>query len=288
MALALNIGKCTLLGNYRENNEDSIEVKVFPDMTICIVADGMGGQAAGEIASKRAIDVVPRELRKNLPNANSEDNVKQVIRKAVVQANEEIITMGTLDRDLKNMGTTIVLALWRKGRELYLANLGDSRAYLIRGGTITQLTTDHSLAQALVENKTISLEEAKEHRFKNVLWKYLGSKDVGEGPDVKPIILENGDRFLLCSDGLTGPVPDAKLLKFIQDHPNAQSCADGLGQLALDDGSRDNVSCIVIEVVEGAGGGAGSTQFRSSDSVERPAPPATPSPSTPRGDLRGS
>src|ERR1041385_5548317 len=128
MPLALNIGKCTLLGNYRENNEDSVEVKQFPDMTVCIVADGMGGQAAGEIASKRAIEVVPRELRKNLAGATSEDLTKQVIRKAIVQANEEIITMGSLDRDLKNMGTTIVMALWRKGREMFVSNLGDSRA----------------------------------------------------------------------------------------------------------------------------------------------------------------
>jgi PPM family protein phosphatase len=238
------------LGNYRENNEDSIEVKQFPDMTLCIVADGMGGQAAGEIASKRAIEVVPRELRKNLAAAGNEDQLKQVVRKAVVQANEEIITMGSLDRDLKSMGTTIVLTLWRKGRELYVANLGDSRAYLVRGGKIEQLTIDHSLAWALVENKTITPEEAKEHRFKNVLWKYLGSKEIGDGPEVTPIILEKGDRFLLCSDGLTGPVPDEKILQFVQEHPDVQACADGLGQLALDMGSRDNVSCIVIEVVE--------------------------------------
>jgi protein phosphatase len=250
MPLSLNVGKCTLLGNYRENNEDSIEFKQFPDMTICIVADGMGGQAAGEIASKRAIEVVPRELRKNLPAATSDDQVKQVIRKAVVQANDEIITMGSLDRDMKNMGTTIVLALWKKGRELYISNLGDSRAYLVRGNAIQQLTIDHSLAQALVENKTISPEEAREHRFKNVLWKYLGSKEIGDGPDVKGIELEKGDRFLLCTDGLTGPVPDDKLLEFMNAHPNVQECADGLGQLALEMGSRDNVSCIVIEAVE--------------------------------------
>ena len=250
MPLALNIGKCTLLGNYRENNEDSIEVKQFPDMTICIVADGMGGQAAGEIASKRAIEVVPRELRKNLAAQSSEDQVKQIVRKAVVQTNDEIITMGSLDRDLKNMGTTIVLALWRRGRELYLANLGDSRAYMVRAGQIEQLTIDHSLAWALVENKTITAAEAKEHRFKNVLWKYLGSKEIGDGPEVKPIELEKGDKFLLCSDGLTGPVPDEKLLEFMQAHPNVQECADGLGQLAHEMGSRDNVSCIVIEVVE--------------------------------------
>ena len=113
MPLGLNIGKCTLLGNYRENNEDAVEVKQFPDMIIGIVADGMGGQAAGEIASKRAVEVIPRELRKHLqPNA-APDVAKNVIRKSVVQANEEIIAIGALDRDLKNMGTIVVLAIWR-------------------------------------------------------------------------------------------------------------------------------------------------------------------------------
>ncbi len=250
MALTLNIGKCTLLGNYRENNEDAIEVKQFPDLTICIVADGMGGQAAGEIASKRAIDVVPRELKKsNLAHAGTDD-ARKIIRQAVVKANEEIITMGQLDRDLKNMGTTIVLAVWRKGPELFIAGVGDSRAYLLRGGTIKQLTVDHSLAQALVENKTISAAEAREHRFRNVLWKYLGTREVGEGPEVDVISLKAGDRFLLCSDGLSGVVSDAQLQQFVAEQPDVQKCADGLGQLALDNGSRDNVSCIVIEVAE--------------------------------------
>lgn len=252
MALALNIGKCTLLGNYRENNEDAIEAKQFPDMTVCIVADGMGGQAAGEIASKRAIEVVPRELRKNLAPTADDDQCAAVIKKAVVQANDEIIAMGSLDRDLKNMGTTIVLALWRKGTHLYISGLGDSRAYRVRGGAMEQLTVDHSLAQALVENRTISPAEAKEHRFRNVLWKYLGSKEVGEGPEVKVLPLQAGDKFLLCTDGLYGPVPDDQLLRFIQDHPDVQQCADGLGQLALDQGSRDNVSCIMIEVIDTA------------------------------------
>src|SRR5205823_8270388 len=91
MALALNIGKCTLLGNYRENNEDAIDVKQFPDLTICIVADGMGGQQAGEIASKQAIDVIPRELRKSLNASSGGDAVKTNIKHAIVQANEEIM-----------------------------------------------------------------------------------------------------------------------------------------------------------------------------------------------------
>jgi len=250
MALALNIGKCTLLGNYRENNEDAIEVKQLPEMTVCIVADGMGGQAAGEIASKRAIDVVPRELKKNLTPEVSEEECKSIVKKAVVQANDEIMQMGSLDRDLRNMGTTIVIALWRKGAELYIAGVGDSRAYRLRNGQIEQLTVDHSLAQALVENKTISAAEAREHRFRNVLWKYLGSKEVGEGPEVKAIPIQAGDRFVLCSDGMSGFVSDPQILSFVQEHPAPQECADGLAQLALDQNSRDNVSVIVIEVTE--------------------------------------
>jgi PPM family protein phosphatase len=251
MALALNIGKCTLLGNYRENNEDAIEVKQFPELTICIVADGMGGQQAGEIASKQAIEVVPRELRQNLGNVNDQDQTRQIFRQAIVRANQVIMEMAALDRDLANMGTTIVASLWRKGSGiLYLTSVGDSRGYQVRGETIEQLTIDHSIAQALVEAKTISAAEARVHRYRNVLWKYLGSKEVGEGPEVKAVQLEIGDRYLLCTDGLCGVVSDDALRDFIVQHPNVQECAEGLGQLALDSGSRDNVSCIVIEVVE--------------------------------------
>lgn len=250
MALTLNIGKCTLLGNYRENNEDSIEVKQFPDLVATIVADGMGGQAAGEIASKRAIEIVPRELRRTLVAATAPDAAKTAVRKSIVQANEEIIQMSNLDREYRNMGTTIVMAVWRRGTELLVAGVGDSRAYLVRGKKIEQLTVDHSLAQALVEAKTISPAEAKEHRFKNVLWKYLGSREVGEGPEVRAVPLQAGDRFLLCTDGLHGAVADDKILAFMLANPEPQACADGLGQLALDSGSRDNVSCIVIDVSE--------------------------------------
>lgn len=251
MAITLNVGKCSLLGNYRENNEDSIDVKVFPDLTVGIVADGMGGQAAGEIASRRAVEIIPRELRKNLTPQLNNEGVKTIIRRAIVQANEEIMAMGALDKDMKNMGTTVVMAIWRKGNEVYVAGVGDSRCYLIRNKKIQQLTVDHSLAQALVEAKTISPAEAKEHRFRNVLWKYLGSKEVGEGPDVMIVQVQPGDRFLLCTDGLTGVVQDDQLASEIGSAGDMQQLAERLGQLALDQGSRDNVSCVVFEVVEG-------------------------------------
>lgn len=251
MALALNVGKCTLLGNYRENNEDSIDVKPFPDMTVCLVADGMGGQAAGEVASKRAIEIVPRELKKHVSVQMGNEETKNIIRRAVVQANEEIMAMAALDRELKNMGTTLVVTVWRKGSSLlYVTGMGDSRVYKLSGKKIEQLTTDHSIAQALVEAKTISAAEAKTHKYRNVLWKYLGSAEVGEGPEVKVVPMQAGDRFLLCSDGLSGVVTDEQLMAYMKDKPNAQECADGLGQLALDQGSRDNISCIVVDVVE--------------------------------------
>jgi len=249
--VALNIGKCTLLGNYRENNEDADDVLQYPDLTVCVVADGMGGQQAGEIASKQAVEVLPRELKKNLVNVNDQDRTKQLIREAVVQANAIIMDMAALDRDLTNMGTTVVMAVWRKGSNtIYIASIGDSRAYLLRGSKLEQLTIDHSIAQALVEAKTITAADARTHKYRNVLWKYLGSKEVGEGPDVKALTVNVGDRLLLCTDGLTGFVPDDQLVSFIQEHINIQDCADGLGQLALDAGSKDNVSCIVIEVTE--------------------------------------
>jgi serine/threonine protein phosphatase PrpC len=248
MAFALNIGKCSLLGNYRENNEDAVDVKAFPDLTVAIVADGMGGQAAGEIASKKAIEIIPRELRKALTPALAADGVKAAIRRAIVQANEEIMAMGALDRDMKNMGTTVVLAVWRRGGELYVAGVGDSRCYHLRAAKISQLTVDHSLAQALVEANTITPAEAKEHKFRNVLWKYLGSKEVGDGPDVQVVSLQDGDRFLLCTDGLSGVVSDDGMANYMASQNDMQACAEGLGQLALDSGSRDNVSCVVIEV----------------------------------------
>ena len=252
MALVLSIGKCTLLGNYRENNEDAIDVKQFADMTICIVADGMGGQQAGEIASKQAVEILPREIKNNLTGVTDQEESRQIIRRGIVHANAVIMDMASMDRDLNNMGTTVVLALWPKGSDcLYVAGIGDSRAYRINKEKIEQLTVDHSIAQALVEAKTISAAEARVHKYRNVLWKYLGSKEVGEGPEVRVLNPEKGDRFLLCTDGLCGVVSDDKLQSFVLEHSNLQECADGLGQLALDSGSRDNVSCIVMEFTEG-------------------------------------
>src|SRR5262249_20785713 len=203
--------------------------KQFPDLTVCVVADGMGGQNAGEVASRYAVELIPRELRKQLVDAVGHDATKTVIRKAIVGANEEILRKAAADPDLKQMGTTVVVAVWRQASSiLYVAGLGDSRVYHLRGKKIEQLTVDHSIAQALVEAKTISPAEARTHRYRNVLWKYLGSHEVGDGPEVKIVSIQAGDRFLLCTDGLCGVVPDEQLLSFIWEKTDVQERAHAL------------------------------------------------------------
>ena len=254
MALALNIGKCTLLGNYRENNEDSIEVKQFPDMSLCIVADGMGGQAAGEIASKRAIEVVPRELRKNLTQSATQDQARAVIRKAVVQANEEIITMGSLDRDLKNMGTTIVLALWRKGQDMFIANLGDSRAYLLRSGNLQQLTNDHSLVAEQVRRGLITPQQAEESEMQSVLLRALGAHPEVE-IDTDEVEIIPRDVLLLCSDGLTRMVTEPEIAGALQAETVPSAAAERLIALANENGGIDNVTVIVVRFEDDANKG---------------------------------
>ncbi|OAI41763.1 serine/threonine protein phosphatase [Planctomycetaceae bacterium SCGC AG-212-D15] len=246
----VRIGRCTRIGKSRDKNQDAINVKPMSDTLICLVADGMGGQRAGEIASKRAVEVIPSELTRQLKADTSLEDAKRIIRKTIVHANDDIIGMGNRDKNLKNMGTTVVLAVWQKSSaSVFVSGVGDSRGYLMRNKKIDQLTVDHSLAQALVEAKTITPEEARTHRFRNVLWKYLGSKEVGEGPEVKRIAVEPGDRILLCTNGLHGVVSDEGIRDCMNRQSDVQKCAEALCQLAGDSGSQDNTSCIVLEVV---------------------------------------
>ncbi len=252
--LRLLTGKCSLTG-IREFNDDVIAITEPADASLCLVGDGMGGigtdKPLGVIACEHAFEVLTKKMHKNLPDAATPEENQSVIRRAIVAANEEVMAAITRKAEYRSMGTTIVLALWRHEPRVYIAGVGDSRAYLVRGKHIQQLTVDHTLAQALVESKTITLEEAREHRFRNVLWKYLGSKEVGDGPEVSVVPLQVGERILLCTDGLHGVVKDEQIMRCMREHADVQKCADALCQLALDSGSRDNVSCIVIEMAAG-------------------------------------
>jgi protein phosphatase len=238
-------GLHTSIGYFRDNNED--RVVVDDETMIYVVADGMGGQAAGEQASQMAVDIVPQELRERLVEADEPNKVREAIKLAVFKANQSIVERGDNDPSTQNMGTTIVLGVCRAGK-MYVAHIGDSRAYLIRDGQIKRMTTDHNLAQALFEANTISAEELDTHRFRHVLWKYLGSKEFGDGPDISEIKLQDGDRILLATDGLTGSLTDEMIRDEILKATDPAACSAKLVSLALDNGSRDNVTGAVLFV----------------------------------------
>ena len=269
----LRVGVVSTVGNYREHNEDNfyvpaaIEPAVDPSLMdrdyaielgdddqalrLFVVADGMGGQLAGEKASQMAVELIPKELSRRLHPATSPGDkaVQRAVRDAVAAANQEIIGLSVVQNEFNNMGTTVVLALIHGGR-LYVAGIGDSRAYRCRDGRIEQMTKDHSLAWALFEAGTITAEELPYHKFSHVLYLYLGSKDARSGPeDVHATDLVAGDRFLLASDGLTGVVPDEQLAAIIARHEDPRESARVLMQMALDNHSKDNVTCLVIHVV---------------------------------------
>lgn len=241
--LSVRVGKFTSIGYYRENNEDRYFVD--GDQRLFIVADGMGGQAAGEQASQLAVEMIPAQLQGLSIEDTDPAFIRQAVSQAIVAANEAILAQGIADPSLQNMGTTVVLALLRASK-VFIAHIGDSRAYLIRGGAIESMTTDHNLAQALYEAKTISKEELKTHKFRHVLWKFLGSKEAGDGPDLFDFDVQAGDRLVLVTDGVTGSLDESAILSMVSEINDPQKCAEELVQLSLDHGSKDNVTCVAL------------------------------------------
>ncbi len=270
--LRLRVGVVSTVGNYREHNEDnfylptpadripgastgsrdaSLEVVVDEGSAYpFVVADGMGGQLAGEKASQMAVEIIPKELTRRIGPHEADDRaIQRQIRDSVAAANQEILGLSVVQTEFNNMGTTVVLAVFY-GPRVYIAGIGDSRAYRVRDGRIERLTKDHSLAQALHEAGTITADELPNHKFNHVLYLYLGSKDARSGPeDVRAAEVRPGDRFLLASDGLTGVVTDAKLAEIVSSSDDPQFAARSLIKLALDNQSKDNVTCMVIHVV---------------------------------------
>lgn len=271
-ARLLRVGVVSTVGNYREHNEDNFSLPTpegkamgggvgYRDAGIeitidagaiypFVVADGMGGQLAGEKASQMAVDIIPKELSRRIDPAESDDRlIQKLIKDAVAVANQEILGLSVVQTEFNNMGTTVVLALFHNDR-IYVAGIGDSRAYRFRDGRAEQLTKDHSLAQALLEAGTITAEELPNHKFNHVLYLYLGSKDARGGPEeIKVAEFLAGDRFLLASDGLTGVVQDAQLAEIIVGSEDPQAAAKALIKLALDNNSKDNVTCLVVHAV---------------------------------------
>lgn len=241
----LRVGSCSAQG-VRPNNEDRFVVDV--DHGLFIVADGMGGQERGELASGMAAEIIPQIVGECLANQEEAD---EALRRALAEANSAIVDAGKTQPEGRRMGTTAVCALHRQDR-VFIASLGDSRAYLIRDDRVEQLTVDHSVAQALVLSGALTPEEARHSPYQHVLHKFLGCATMGEGADVKPFSPEAGDRLLLASDGLTNHVSDDDLRRGAKEMVDPQEWADQLVKTALNRGSRDNVTCIVV-AFEGGG-----------------------------------
>ena len=237
-------GSVSITGNVRENNEDRCLIDA--DGRFFLVCDGMGGQAAGEKASELAIELVSRKLKYSLDFANDmAEKVVAVVDQAVADANGEIMALGEIEPDFHNMGTTIAFAIVVAGK-LFVGGVGDSRVYRLRAGKLEQLTTDHSLTQALIDAKTITAEEAANHRYKNVLYRYLGTKEGGTGTEPTEVDPKAGDRFVLCSDGVTDGLSDASLTEILANSDDPQVAAETIVEAALKGGSKDNITCVVI------------------------------------------
>ena len=240
----VQVGSLSITGNFRDNNEDRLALD--PENRFFLVADGMGGQSAGEKASEMATELIQEHLQKQLDfDETSSESVIETIDRVVALANTEIVALAQLEPRFHNMGTTIVFVV-AVGGQLYSGGVGDSRVYRLRDGDFEQLTTDHSLTQALLDAETISPEEAITHRYRNVLYRYLGSKEGGEGtsPDVcEPI---TGDRFLLCSDGVTDGVDDLTLEMLLNDGDAPQQIAETIVEAAQQGGSKDNITAVVL------------------------------------------
>lgn len=235
----LRVGSRSAQG-VRPNNEDRLVVDM--DQQLFVVADGMGGQERGEIASGMAVDIIPRVVHDRLA---VDHDAEQAVHEALREANEAIVDAGKNQPFGRRMGTTAVCALHQNGK-VFIAGLGDSRAYLIRGSHVEQLTMDHSVAQALVLTGALSAEEAKSSPYQHVLHKFLGCANLVDGTEVKPFVPEAGDRLLLASDGLTNHVTEDDLRKGAAGNIAPQEWADFLVETALARGSRDNVTCIVV------------------------------------------
>jgi len=244
--LNLKFGHLSVTGNFRENNEDACAVD--GDGRFFIVADGMGGQAAGEKASELATDIVPKRLRSLINfDADTGEKVSQSIDRAVTEANSEILALSEIDPAYHNMGTTIAFIVASAGR-FFVGGIGDSRVYQLRGGDLQQLTTDHSLTRALVDAGTISEEDAATHRYRNVLYRYLGSKEGGTGTESKEVEPQSGDRYLICSDGVTDGIGNDEIHQLLASIDDPQKAAEDVVQAALDGGSKDNVTCVIVHV----------------------------------------
>ncbi len=262
MSLALRFAARSHTGLIREGNEDS----VYAGPRVLAVADGMGGHAAGEVASAVAIAALAH-LDEDAPGTDLLD----VLRASAEAANDHLRNMVTGDPALEGMGTTVTAFLFA-GRRLGMLHIGDSRAYLLRDDVLSQITHDHTLVQTLVDEGRISEEEASTHPQRSLITRALDGRG-GIEPDLSVREVRVGDRYLLCTDGLTGPVGRLKTLQEALQIADPQESCDRLVQLALRGGGPDNVTVIVADVVDSGSGRSSAPVVAGAAAASPQAPP---------------
>lgn len=253
--LRIEVGAATDRGVARQSNEDSLLVLELSQdaaltdgpLALFIVADGMGGYEGGEIASALAAKVMSESVSRSLSDLGDtrevdSDRVSSLLVDAVLTAGEEVFKEGQVRRN--GMGTTLVAAL-TAGRTAYVVNVGDSRAYLLRDDELRQVTADHSLVASLVSAGLITIDEMYTHPQRNVITRCLGS-DAKLAVDSFALNLKDGDRLMLCSDGLWEMVRDSQMKNVLLKAHDAKNACDELVSLANANGGEDNISVIVV------------------------------------------
>ncbi len=241
MFLGLNFAARSDVGLVRSNNQDS----AYAGPHLLVVADGMGGAAGGDIASSIAVGTLVGLDGEAL----GPEEALEALKEAIALAHTQIVERAHNDPELSGLGTTVT-AILRAGNAIAMAHIGDSRAYLLRDGMFDQITSDHTFVQHLVDTGRLSAADAEHHPKRSMLLRVLGDVDADVPVDISARETKVGDRWLLCTDGLSSVVARATLAKTLEATADPAECADRLVALALAGGAPDNVTCIVADVVD--------------------------------------
>lgn len=235
----------TDIGKHRQQNEDRHMFDL--SHALFIVADGMGGQQAGEIAAEAITTVLPPMLIQRTAGNQSATlrQVAEIVQETLLDLSQRLWNEGRERSLLQGMGSTIVL-VWVFGQQALLAHMGDSRVYLLRQGHLSHLTEDHSVLATLLRNNAITPEDARSHPARGKLSRYVGMEDK-VGPEIQLVQLYESDRLLLCTDGLTNMVSDETIEKLLLRNPKAEAACTELVQCANDAGGTDNITVMIID-----------------------------------------
>lgn len=235
----------TVTGTRHRMNQDRFLVD--DERGLYIVADGMGGCRGGERASHMAIDLLTHHPTLFGKEGADREEISHDLAQAFLYVNQEIHAAANMDPQLYGMGTTAVVAMI-VGNRAFIAGLGDSRGYLLRDGDLHQYTVDHNLAQTLVTLGAISREEAREHQWRHMLWRFLGVGTLKEGPEVATLRVEPGDRIVLVTDGVIETLTDRDLAMILDMHADTSDASEALVRSAVSRGTRDDATAIVVDM----------------------------------------